>query len=212
MKNHKTIKSISFDQTEILESIIKLYCPEGFEADASYGNGCFYKDIPVPKYIFDIDPQLDGVLKSDSRNLPLTDSSLNNIVFDPPFLTYIKSGREKKDGKSSIMASRFSGYWSYSELQEHYISSLKEFKRVLNHKGICIFKCQDIIHNHKMHCTHYNVIKYAQDLGFRLKDIFILCASHRMPSPQKGIQKHARIYHSYFLIFQNWKPKSINDK
>jgi hypothetical protein len=30
-----------------------------------------------------------------------------------------------------------------------------------------------------------------------------LTAKHRMPSPQKGKQRHARIFHSYFLVLEN---------
>jgi hypothetical protein len=33
--------------------------------------------------------------------------------------------------------------------------------------------------------------------------MFILAANHRMPSPNRaGAQKHARIFHSYFLVFK----------
>lgn len=198
------IKSIYESQEEILQSIIDLYCVTGFQADASYGNGVFYKNIVAPEYKYDIDPQTEDTLNHSSENLPLEDSFLNNLVFDPPFLTYIRNGRTEN---KSIMATRFSGYWTYDELTDHYKKSLEEFHRVLRHKGILVFKCQDIIHNHKMHCTHNNVINWAGELGFRLKDLFVLKATHRMPSPQKGVQKHARIFHSYFLIFENWKRK-----
>jgi len=38
---------------------------------------------------------------------------------------------------------------------------------------------------------------------FRLKDLFVLPAKHRLPSPNRvGKQKHARIFHSYFLVFE----------
>lgn len=200
----EVIKSISFDQDEILKSILDLYVGENFCCDSTYGNGVFYKNINPPKLKYDIDPQIEGVVKSSSDDLPLDDGSINSLVFDPPFLTYIRNGRDHKGG-SSIMASRFSGYWSYDELEDHYKKSLKEFRRILSHKGILVFKCQDIIHNHKMHCTHNNVINWSSDLGFRLKDLFILVAKRRLPSPQKGKQKHSRIFHSYFLILENWK-------
>jgi hypothetical protein len=101
------------------------------------------------------------------------------------------------------MSKRFGGYWTYPELEEHYKLSLNCFSRVLRRKGILVFKCQDIIHNHKIHPTHINVTLWAKDYGFRLKDLFILGATHRMPRPNKGSkQRHARIYHSYFLVFE----------
>jgi DNA modification methylase len=78
---------------------------------------------------------------------------------------------------------------------------LIECFRVLKNKGIMVFKCQDIIHNHRLHSTHVNVINWANGF-FRLKDMFILNAKHRMPMPNQKTQKHARIYHSYFLILE----------
>lgn len=203
-QEREVIKSLYFDQDEILKSIIELYVPNGFEVDASYGNGVFYKNIEAPKYKFDIDPRQPDVINASSVDLPLDENSVSSLVFDPPFLTYIYNGRDHKDG-SSIMASRFSGYEKYEDLEAHYVDSLKEFRRVLSHKGILVFKCQDIIHNHKMHCTHNNVINWANELGFRLKDLFILGAKTRLPSPQAGKQRHARIFHCYFLVLENWK-------
>ena len=101
-----------------------------------------------------------------------------------------------------IMSNRFAGYWKYDELADHYRATLAEAYRVLKHKGILIVKFQDIIHNHKMHCTHANVINWAGHHGFRLLDMFILTAKHRLPAPNRqGTQKHSRIFHSYFLVF-----------
>lgn len=199
------IKSCYEDQNEILEAIKTLHCPEGFECDLTYGNGKFWSEIGRPKYCFDKTPLNPETEQADSTDIPLKDKSLNNIVFDPPFLTYIKKGREH----NSIMGKRFSGYWAYDELIKHYTMTLKEANRVLKKKGIMIFKCQDIIHNHKMHCTHVNVINWGIESGFRLKDMFILVANHRMPirsAPHgRQTQKHARIFHSYFLVLEKNK-------
>lgn len=194
------IPSVSDSNDKILQSILALHCPEGFECDVTYGNGGFYKNIPEPLLKFDIEPLKDGVIKADSGNLPLKDSSLNNLVFDPPFLTYVKQGREHNN--KVALTSRFGGYYKYEELQQHYYNTIIEASRVLKKSGKMIFKCQDIIHNHKMHCTHSMVIEMARDAGLRLLDLFILAANHRMPGPQKGQQRHARIFHSYFLVFQ----------
>jgi len=195
------IKTFSFDQLEILSGIMELYAPDGFEADISYGNGSFYKNVKKPHYKYDINPQVEGVIEACSTRLPNLSETLSSVVFDPPFLTYVRQGREG-NGKM-IMANRFSGYWRYDELEEHYKNTLKECHRVLKKKGIIVFKCQDIIHNHKMHCTHANAINWAKERGFSLLDLFVLGATHRLPSPnRKGKQKHARIFHSFFLILQ----------
>jgi hypothetical protein len=195
------LRSVYENQHDILDAIKSLHCPEGFECDMTYGNGQFWKRQPRPKYCFDIDPQQPEATQADSRALPLPPSSLSNCVFDPPFLTYVKKAREHKGGKVAMTA-RFGGYWRYDELEDHYRDTISEAYRVLRPKGKMIFKCQDIIHNHKMHCTHYRTIMMAEIEGFRLADLFILPAKHRMPSPQKGTQRHARVFHSYFLVFE----------
>jgi len=195
------IRSFYFDQDEILDGIMRLYAPDGFDCDATYGKGGFYKKIPHPKLRFDISPQVDGVVKACSRMLPIDDKSIGSLVLDPPFLTYVRSGREGNG--SMIMSRQFSGYWTYGELADHYRESISEAYRVLKKGGILVFKCQDIIHNHKMHCTHANVICWAETEGFRLQDLFVLPARSRLPSPNRaGTQKHARIFHSYFLVFR----------
>jgi hypothetical protein len=193
-------KSVSYDQHEIIKSIIELHSGD-IECDLTYGNGSFYKNIKEPLYKLDISPQLENVTKSCSTKTPFEDGQLSNIMFDPPFLTYIKQGREH----NSIMGKRFSGYWAYDELEAHYLGTIKEASRILKIGGILIIKCQDIIHNHKMHCTHAHVIKWAEDNKFRIKDLFVLPAKNRMPTNTKGKQKHARIYHSYFIVFERLK-------
>lgn len=194
------IRSVYDRQDDILRAIQTLHCPEGFECDATYGNGGFWRNLPRPALCFDIDPKLPDVQVGDSMALPLPARSLKNIVFDPPFLTYVRNGRNHKAG-GVRMTARFGGYYTYDELEDHYRHSISEAHRVLADKGKLIFKCQDIIHNHRMHCTHALVIQMAELEGFRLLDLFILPAKHRMPGPQKGQQRHARIFHSYFLVF-----------
>ena len=201
-ESNQVYKSVYFDQDEILRAITALHCPDGFDADITYGNGAFYRAIAPPALKFDIDPQCPGVTQASSDCLPLSDSSIKSIVFDPPFLTYVRAGREG-NGKM-IMAKRFAGYWTYGELEQHYRATLKECARVLKKGGVMVFKCQDIIHNHRMHCTHANVIGWASEHGMSLLDLFVLPAMRRLPSPnRKGTQKHARIFHSYFLVFKN---------
>lgn len=70
---------------------------------------------------------------------------------------------------------------------------------MLTKKGKLIIKSQDIIHNHRMHCTHQKTINWCEEVGFRLLDLFVLTADRRM-RVNKHEQKHARIFHSYFMV------------
>lgn len=201
IKPVEVIKSVSYDQLEILKNIRWLHNHnEAFEVDLTYGKGAFYRKDEKPKHCLDIDPQHDFVVSSCSTDTYFKDASVGSIVFDPPFLTYVRAARTGNG--NMIMSNRFSGYWRYDELEDHYKASLREISRIMMKGGILVFKCQDIIHNHRMHCTHANVINWAAECGLKLKDLFVLPAKHRLPSPnRKGTQKHARIFHSYFLVF-----------
>lgn len=201
-KRNMSIKSYSENQDDILKGIIDLHIPQGIEVDLTFGKGVFYKNIPKPILAFDVDPQFDFVVKSNSIKIPLKDQSVTSIMFDPPFLTYVKNGRDHHD--NFVMSKRFGGYYTYGDLENHYKKTLSESYRVLKKKGFLVFKCQDIVHNHKLHCTHHNVIKWSEESGFRLKDLFLLVANHRMPRANKGPQQHARIHHCFFLVL--FKP------
>lgn len=195
------VRSVSHSQCEILQNISALHCPDGYDADLTYGNGGFWKTMPPPVLRFDLEALSDGVVVADASRLPLRSGSIGSAVCDLPFMTYVKRGREHKEGKVS-MSARFSGYYSFPELSASYRSVLAEASRVLRVGGVLVFKCQDIVHNHKLHPTHIFSVGWAKEAGMRLMDMFILAAKHRMPGPQKGKQRHARIYHSYFLVFQ----------
>lgn len=193
------IRSVCSSNREALDAIKNLHLPEGYECDVTFGNGSFWNGSGRPGLCFDLTPLEEGVRQACSSNLPLESESLNNMVFDPPFMTYIRSGRGHKNGAMAL-SKRFGGYYTYGELEDHYKATIAEAGRVLKPSGKLIFKCQDIIHNHRMHCTHVNVCNWAQEMGFRLLDLFVLAAKSRMPGPQKGQQRHARIFHSYFLV------------
>lgn len=191
-------------QEEILRGIVALHVPVGFEADLTFGSGSFWKSISRPPLCFDIEPLSDGVTQADSRMLPLSPSSISSAVFDPPFLTYVRAGRGG-NGKMA-MARRFSGYWTYAELEDHYQETISEAYRVLRPGGVLVVKCQDIVHNHELRATHAAVIGWAEAEGFRLLDLFVLPATHRMPAPnRKGTQRHARVFHSYFVVLKSRK-------
>lgn len=201
---NEVIKSVYENQKDIIKSIMKLCSINRFDVDVTYGNGMFYKEIEKPVYCFDLDGNLPNITQCSSDNLPLADNSVNSLMFDPPFLCSVRGKREN----NSIMARRFGGYWLYGELEDHYKSTIEEAYRVLSKKGIMVIKCQDIIHNHKLHSTHIKIVSEWADGLFRLKDLYILPAKSKMGMPnspgmtKQRTQKHARIFHSYFLVLE----------
>ena len=202
------IKSISYNQDEIIKNILVLHSPNGeIDCDTTYSKGIFYKTIKKPKYKFDILPQSKDVLCVDSRNLPLEDSSLNCIMFDPPFLA-TKGKSLSVDNESNKINKRFGVYPTESELHKFYVDSLIEAYRVLKEKGILIFKCQDKVSSGTQYMSHCFIMNEATKLGFYPKDLFILLAKNRLVANwQVKNQKNARKFHSYFWVFQKTNKK-----
>ena len=209
---NELIKSISYDQSEIIKWILQLHVPTGkIDCDPTYSIGNFYKNtgIDEPTYRFDINPQIEGVEFGDSRKLPLKDSSINCIMFDPPFLaTTGKSLTENDD--NNIINKRFGVYPSEQELHQFYIDSLKEAYRVLTDKGILIFKCQDKISSGKQYMSHCFVHDEAVKIGFYPKDMFVLLAKNILVADwQLKNQKNARKFHSYFWVFEKTNKRIL---
>ena len=67
------IKSISYDQGEIIRWILSLHVKNKvIDCDPTYSKGNFYKNtgITPPKYKFDINPQTEDTMQADARHLP----------------------------------------------------------------------------------------------------------------------------------------------
>ena len=190
------VKSVYKDQHDIIRVIMKLYCPNGIELDATYSIGQFYVGVPQPKFKYDIEPQTEKVIKADCQQLPNPNDSINSIMFDPPFVAGIG-----KDGKPGIIRTRFGSYKTVEDLWQMYHGALKEFYRILKVEGVLVVKCQDTISSGKQYLSHVEIINYAINIGFYPIDMFILLADNRILDGH-GEQQHARKYHSYFLVFK----------
>ena len=207
-KTDGLVKSISYSQTEILQNILKLHVPGGkIDCDPTYSKGGFYRDgtIPQPRLRFDIDPQTEGVLQADCRNLPLESGSLHCMILDPPFLA--TKGKSLESGTGNRINRRFGLFPSEPELHRFYTDSLKEAYRVLAPHGILIFKCQDKISGGKQYLSHVFIINEAVRTGFYPRDLFILLAKNRLTADwQIRNQRNARKYHCYFVVLEKDGP------
>lgn len=200
------VKSISYSQTEIIDWILQLHVPSHkIDCDPTYSKGNFYHEtgISSPQYKYDIIPQSPDVELADCRHLPLEDSTLECIMFDPPFLATSGASLSEGSKKSNIINRRFGVYPSEKALHHFYVESMREFHRVLRDDGILIFKCQDKVSSGKQYMSHVFVMNEAVKMGFYPRDLFILLARNRLTAAwQIRNQKNARKYHSYFWVFQ----------
>ena len=208
--NNILIKSISYDENEILNNIIKLHCKTNIELDATFSIGNFYKGkVKEPIWKFDLYPQVSGVVKADCRDLSnyVKDGCINTLIFDPPFLA-TKGKSLDINNQSNKINKRFGIYPTEKELHQFYIDSLKEFYRILKNNGILIFKCQDKVSSGNQYLSHVFIINEAEKMGFYIKDLFILLAKNRIVANwQLKNQKNARKFHCYYLVLQKSKKK-----
>ncbi len=187
------LKTVYDNQTELIVKVVDFYCNGKIDVDPTYSQGKFYKNTGIePFHKFDLKPIIEGVKEADFKNLPLDKCSVNSVMFDPPFLT---EGTE-----NATIISRFTSYPSIQKLIGDYQAALAEMYRILNKKGVLIFKCQDTTYYHKNWFIHCMVLDMALKVGFKAQDLFVLTAKQRMLKKIAN-QEHARKFHSYFWVF-----------
>ena len=198
--NDTIIKSVSTDQQEILNWILRLYVPAMIiQVDYTYSIGVFYKNniIPSPLFRFDKYPeQCEGVLPLDDADRLIEDDTLYSSIIDLPFLVTHKEWTE-----TSRMAQRFNSFDNMNEAKEAYKYLLDLSYRKLKNKGILIMKTQDCYTEGRQIWFHRLAEEWAEEVGYKLIDMFILIAQSRMLG--NGLnQRVARKYHSYFFVFK----------
>lgn len=193
------IKTISGNQHEIIRDIITLHCPQGIELDPTYSKGIFYKNsgINPPLFKFDKFPQTKDTRQSDANKLPIVRNGVTSIMFDPPFVA-----GHTKEKPTGIIGERFHGFRYVPDLWSWYKECLAEFHRILAKDGVLIVKCQDTVSSGKQWWSHVFLINEAEKIGFYTKDLFVLTAASRLIGHNHANQKHARKFHSYFLVFK----------
>lgn len=232
MEYSEVIKSIGYDQHEILYNIMQMHNGgKPFDCDMTYSIGNFYgkfnvKDsngeireinIPAPKYKYDVCPRVDGVEKIEPLGpLPLEDESIDSIVIDLPFVIscgpsmntpdYDENGNKVRN---NLISRRFACYYPVAQLLESYKHWIEEAYRVLKPCGIMTFKTQATITGSKLLHTPYYSRLIAESIGFDSYDEFILLAKNRLVSGKVKEQQHARSFHSYFLVFKKSLKKKI---
>lgn len=197
----RVIKSVYDDQDELLAAMVGLHSGGTVECDPTFGRGLFYRYmLEVPRFRFDIAPRRRGVVAADVRWLPLRDAAVGSVMFDPPFLDGAFTARRRLTG---TMASKYSSVpGQVKDLIAFYGESIAEIYRVLKPGGIFYFKCQDIVDGRRNAFVHVNVHHIAVEVGFEVRDLFILLAKSRPIQHNLYKQVHARKYHCYFWVFK----------
>lgn len=164
--------------------------------DATYGRGKFWTDYQ-PVNLIKHDLALDGV---DFRHLPEADSSVDVVVFDPP---YIAQG-----GRDTSTAQDFLGRYglhdvpkTVDELEKLIRDGMKEAVRVLRPRGRLLVKCMDYISGGRYIAGRHHVVSTALELSLEQVDEFVHY-SGLGPQPPRVRQLHSRRAHSLLCVFE----------
>ena len=129
--------------------------------------------------------------------IQLENGSIKSVVMDLPFVVKGKDVKYK-----SMMADRFNCFHTIKELYETNEDMLKLAHSKLPKKGILIVKTMDLNLGGKQHWIGNFVQNKAEEIGFRMIDMFVLIAKNKILTTINEIQKSARKFHSYFFVFE----------
>jgi hypothetical protein len=190
---------------EVFPQAISLYvAPGSTVADVTYGKGVFWKKVPEGRYCLLATDLRDGV---DCRSLPYGDSSIDAVVFDPPYM-------HTPGGTAHVNHQNYETYYwnnsaekgpikKYHEaVLDLYFKAADEAYRVLKSEGIYIIKCGDEVCSNRQRLTHVELINELAQKGFIVEDLFVLLRNNRPGVSRVIRQVHARKNHSYLLVLR----------
>jgi len=194
---------------EVFPKVLSLYVPEGATvADVTYGKGIFWKAVDKSKYHLLATDLKTGV---DCRDLPYEDANIDCVILDPPYM----EGLFRRDSSQLAGAGNYAAFrdtYSNGEKTQKgpkyheavldlYFRAAREAYRVLKYDGVFIVKCQDEVSANTQRLTHVELINEFENIGFYIKDLFIVVRPNRPAVSRLLTQEHARKNHSYFLVF-----------
>jgi hypothetical protein len=179
---------------ELMHKVARLWIkPDDLVADVTYGKGVFWRDLPDIEVL-----RSDLATGIDCRNLPYADSSIDVVVFDPPYQP-LHGQPDRSFGVGESYALRTEAMQTITDVLDLYEEGLGEAARVLKAGGRAMVKCQDCTYNHRLHLVHLDVLRRMVMVGLDLADMFVLVNTSRMPQATKR-QQRAHRNHSYLLI------------
>lgn len=200
--NNLVFSSYIGTNDEVFPFVLSLYVEPGSTvADVTYGKGVFWRKVPKDVYNLISSDLADGL---DCRELPYVSSSIDCMVFDPPYM-------HTPGGTAHVNHQNYEGYYknnqANSDKKYHeavldlYFAAAREAWRVLREGGIYIVKCQDEVCANQQRLTHVELINELQKYGFRTEDIFVVIRKGKPGVSRLLTQAHARKNHSYFIVF-----------
>ena len=199
----RIVLACQHNESEVLRSILHLHNNhQPIEADVTFSTGAMWTNagIPWPKYRFDLRSQAPGTVIADVTALPVASESFSSVMFDPPFIA--ATGAQN----SAVITERFTQFRTIEELRSMYRAAMCEIYRVLKVQGLLVFKNQDI-KKQQQYFNHIWIAIQAVQLGFSLKDLFVICRKAVILRDQP--QYVARKNLSYYWVLRKQPGKDF---
>lgn len=165
-----------------------------FQCDLTTGKGDFYKGcVPIPDFLYDINPQLEGVKPLESAvNLP--DDFFESVVIDLPCSIVKPTVRRQR--------TTFASFDSLDNLYAEYTKMIKLAARLLRSGGILVFKTADFrLAGQQVWISDWS-IQTAINCGFTLADKYIYIDRSAIDAVTTSARKSNTPTHAYFLVFK----------
>ena len=187
---------------KVFPHVLSLYVPLGSTvADVTYGKGVFWRRVPAGCYRVLTTDLSTG---TDCRHLPYEASSVDCVVFDPPYMhtpggSAHANHQNYEDYYRNNKASSSKKY--HEAVLDLYFTAAREAWRVLRQGGTYVVKCQDEVCANRQRLTHVELIIELARQGFVAEDLFVVVREGKPGLSRVLKQAHARKNHSYFLVF-----------
>jgi DNA modification methylase len=149
----------------------------------------------------DNNPRFRPTLLADNLAMPLSDETIDVIVYDPPHIPNQGKDRQKDFNTRfglTIKSPKENGY-NFSHLFAPFVA---EAYRVLAPEGLLLAKITDYVHNHRLQWAHFDLVNAATQAGFLACDCIIKVRKAPIVDPRWQTAHHARRRHSFWLVFR----------
>lgn len=206
------VRTIQADNAEVIAEAARLYLPDGaIVADVTWGKGAFWRKTDRTKFRLigsDLDPSFGKPrIGADFRHMPYLSQSIDVVVLDPPYIAWAGNHITNHRYNNAATTGKESGTPLYHDgIIQLYREGMTEAFRVLKPGGFCWVKGKDEVSSGRQHWSHRQIPDIAdKELGFYMRDLFIVIPNGQSPTSRWTTQHHARKVHSYLWIFEKRK-------
>ncbi len=196
--------SVSGSEGAILRAILAKHLDgeKTFDCDLTVGKGEFYKNnnIPLPKRLYDICPQIDRTKHLDEA-FKLHGEVIKSAVIDLPCAVADPNQRKHTE--------YYNSFPSTDDMFAAYEKMINLAHQLLKPGGILVFKTADLAIEGKPLWASDLAIKYAvETAAFELADKYIYIDRKAVNAVTSSARRAKVPTHAYFLVFRKPKPST----